>query len=236
MPSIPDDILPPTLPPFNIPMALSRINNNSQLLRKLLFMFVESYGATVPTLRSHLLEGRREDAIRLAHSLKGTAGILDAVELAAAASAVEQLLKEGKSAEAEFAIGALELALAPALGAAGSLGRVPTEATNPSPSGAVDLRERAAALTDLRNKIASNNVRARKLYAQLRGNLLGLGMDEDIALLGNRLDALDFAEALSLLDELLRKIDDRQGDVTDELLRKIDDRQGDENLGGESAG
>lgn len=118
---MPGNDLPDILPPFDIKAALSRINNNSQLLRKLLTMFVDIYGATVPTLRRHFAEGKYDDAVRLVHSLKGTAGILEAAELVAAASVIEHALKAGRTADAESHINDLERALAPALSAAESL-------------------------------------------------------------------------------------------------------------------
>ncbi len=195
--------LPATLPPFNIPVALSRINDNAALLCKLLAMFVETYATTVSTLRQHLVEGRREDAIRLAHSLKGTAGILAAMDLSAAAAAVEQALKVDQVSELESLISVLEKELAPALNAAASLGTMPQQAAPPPPSSSA-ISDITGALSELRKGIESNNIRARKMYAQLGGELMGQGFDDQVTHLGSRLNALDFAGALVAVDELIR--------------------------------
>ncbi len=201
---IPVSGLPDVLPPFDIASALSRINDNSQLLLKLLVMFVDTYSSTIPTLREHISQGRHGDAIRLAHSLKGTAGILAARELAAAASALEQLLKEGEAVASESHIDELERELAPALAAASSLGRATPQATPPPASS--EISDLPGALSDLRISIASNNIKARKIFAHLRGSLLGRGMDTQVTDVGSRLDALDFSGALLSVDELLRSI------------------------------
>ena len=204
MQRIPVHGLPDVLPPFDLALALSRINNNSQLLLKLLAMFVDTYTSTVPTLREHISQGRQGEAARLAHSLKGTSAILGAHELAAAASALEQLLKEGTTVESEDLIDELEKKLVPALTAADSLGRVLPQAT--LPSSAHDVLDLPALLSDLRMNITTNNIRARKIYAQISNSLLGRGMDDIVIEVGSRLDALDFSGALSSVDKLIHAL------------------------------
>lgn len=207
MQSMPANELPDHLPPFDIPTALSRINDNAQLLFKLLVMFVDTYASTVPTVRRQMSEGRFDDAARLVHSLKGTANILAAPELAAAASAVEQAIKGGRLSEVEPLVVALEHLLAPAVSAAGSLGSAPP-AEPPVTTTPVSVSDRIAALAELRTFLMTNNIRARTCYTRTRSSLTGYGVDGEVRELGALLENLDFDGALSLLDRIEQGVAD----------------------------
>jgi PAS domain S-box-containing protein len=120
----PEDYVPDSLPPFDLKAALVRTNNKPKLLRKMLLTFHKQYANAAVQLREHLAAARLEEALILAHSLKGLAATLEAPELTRAAAAVEHELRSGKPASAEpidGLIGELDRALAPAIAAAGSL-------------------------------------------------------------------------------------------------------------------
>jgi two-component system sensor histidine kinase/response regulator len=120
--------LPAQLPPFDIQAALARTNGKTKLLRKMLRGFCEQYTHAAFDLRVQFREGRVEEAHRLAHSLKGIAATLEARELAEAAGALAQALREGQMEGLGARITTLEEALVPAITAASSLDflRVPS--------------------------------------------------------------------------------------------------------------
>ena len=66
---------------------------------KLLNQFVDDFRFFDKQARELIREGRREDAQRLAHSLKGVAGSVGALQVATAASDLEHALCHGESAE-----------------------------------------------------------------------------------------------------------------------------------------
>jgi two-component system, sensor histidine kinase and response regulator len=203
---ISDNGLPENLPPFDIAAALIQLNGNAQLLRKLLLLFCDMYGAAVPQIRRMMMEGQYADAQRLAHSLRGSAGTLNTGELSAAASAVEHALKDGNMAQVDLLIDALERELTPALAAAASLGSASSSPSPSQPSPPVP-NETVVTVADLRECIAANNVKARKLFAQIRSRLVGFGVDDQVGKIGACLECLDFAGALSVLDQVMNRFE-----------------------------
>jgi len=117
------DSLPESLLPFNIKGALARTNNKPKLLRKMLLTFHKQYADAAIQLREHLAADRIEEALLLAHSLKGLAATLEAAELTRTAAAVERKIRSGDLGEVEpieTLIGDLDRSLAPAIAMAAS--------------------------------------------------------------------------------------------------------------------
>jgi HPt (histidine-containing phosphotransfer) domain-containing protein len=90
--------VPQQLPPFDVQAALLRTNGKPKLLRKLMLGFRDQYTGAIFDLREHVAAGRDADAERLAHSLKSVAAMLEARDLAEAASSVELAFRSGKTA------------------------------------------------------------------------------------------------------------------------------------------
>lgn len=199
--------IPEHLPPFDIPEALSRTNGNASLLRTLLLMFRDKYKDAASDLQRMVSEGNNEEALRLAHSLKGVAGTLSAKELMDAAAAVEYAFRDGKTETMPALINAVDEALRPAIAAAATLDKdnAPTQ-TTPQSSQNIDHSEIILALTDVREHISNNNLKAYKTFIALKQSLLGHGVDAEVAELGNKLERFDYPDALRVLDHLLTKL------------------------------
>jgi CheY-like chemotaxis protein/HPt (histidine-containing phosphotransfer) domain-containing protein len=130
-PASAEESLPEQLPPFDIQAALVRANGKPRLLRKLMHGFRDQYTNAVSDLRDHITEGRVVDAERLAHSLKSVASMLEARDLAEAASEVEQAFRAGRTTDLSLLIDSLDEALAPAIAAADLLDRKITPSSEP---------------------------------------------------------------------------------------------------------
>ena len=113
--------IPEQLLPFDIQKALIRTNGKPSLLRRIMFGFRDKYKTAGLDLRELIVEGKAEDAERLAHSLRGIAATLEAKELAEAASAVECAFRSRKTEHISCLIDALDEALAPAIAAVNSM-------------------------------------------------------------------------------------------------------------------
>jgi diguanylate cyclase (GGDEF)-like protein/PAS domain S-box-containing protein len=120
-------LLPESLPPFNLKAALERTNNKPKLLLKMLLTFHKQYASAPSTLRTQLADGKQQEALLLAHSLKGLAATLEASELTRAASAVETALRSGENSSLSTLLNELERTLQPAIAAIASL-QPPTQA------------------------------------------------------------------------------------------------------------
>ncbi|HEX5363925.1 MAG TPA: response regulator, partial [Gallionella sp.] len=201
------DELPEHLPPFDIPAALARASGKSGLLCKMLLSFHDTYADAGAELRRLIAEGKREEAMRLAHSLKGDAGTLEAVAVRDAASAVEYAFRANEMEALASLIDALEEMLIPAVAATDKLKRNKT-AIPPSPSTvSFDQAEVVAMSAALRKLLSLNNTKARKLYASFSEKLRGCGRDEELIELEESLDKFDFSNARLALDRLMEKLD-----------------------------
>jgi two-component system sensor histidine kinase/response regulator len=92
------DGLPESLPGFDLAAGLARLTGNKSLYRKLLLDFGANYGGAAAEIREALAVKDFNRAHGLVHNLKGLAGNLAAVDLQAAAVAMEKLVK-GQAAE-----------------------------------------------------------------------------------------------------------------------------------------
>ncbi len=201
--------LPPTLPPFDIPAALARCNNNPQLLRKLILTFAQEYALALEKLRNLLQDEKPTEAQRLAHSLKGAAATLEAGELTATAQAVETALRTGQTDKLEDLLQALAKNLSTALAAARTLAPDPAPKETPlSVDAASDVSQpddqrMLTLLTVLHAHLKANSLQARKAFAEVKKAAAGTRMEADLAPLEAALENLDFPAALNLLDNLM---------------------------------
>ncbi|MFC1467911.1 response regulator, partial [Verrucomicrobiota bacterium] len=82
-----------TIPGVNVDAALQRIGGNKKLYLKLINKFHDHHRDAVAQIQENLSAGKREDAVRIAHTVKGLAGTMGAEDL------------QGKSAELESILG-----------------------------------------------------------------------------------------------------------------------------------
>jgi CheY-like chemotaxis protein len=103
----------PVIPGLNLATGLGNTGGQHKTYARMLTMFLEYHHDDVALVRSALAAGRREEAVRVAHSLKGAAALLGAEPVRAAALAVERALREGAAESvSEEALVALENQLA----------------------------------------------------------------------------------------------------------------------------
>ncbi|HSW15473.1 MAG TPA: PAS domain-containing protein [Solimonas sp.] len=85
-----------TLPGIDVARGLERIGGRRETYLRVLKVFAQSSGDPPAELRSALARGAPVAAAELAHRLRGAAGNIGAMELADAATALEQALREGR--------------------------------------------------------------------------------------------------------------------------------------------
>ena len=84
----------PDIPGVNIQQGLARLSGHQKKYLRLLLLLVESHGNDHELIHSQLLSGDLANARRIAHSLKGTSGMLCAETVSAAALAIEKGIDE----------------------------------------------------------------------------------------------------------------------------------------------
>ncbi|ABM01155.1 PAS domain S-box protein [Shewanella amazonensis] len=87
---------------LDIDRGLQLVQNSERLYRRILERFVTSQAQAGKKIRKALALGQQEDAVRLAHTLKGVAGNLSADTLVEEARQLEAKLAQGEACEAEL--------------------------------------------------------------------------------------------------------------------------------------
>ncbi|MCB8875839.1 response regulator [Acidisoma silvae] len=206
-PAVPaaDENLPATLPPFDLPTALARLNGRRKLLRKLIIDFGYKFADAVPTLHHQIDDQEWDEARRSAHTLKGTAGALEIREVAESARQVEDALARRVLDDLPRLMQRLDETMKPALTAAQSLrGQSPVAPLAPAllRAGTLDYSAVTSELAELHQLLQRRSLKARKMFEALEAKLgntpEGLRLDP----IRQALASLDYPKALSYLEEL----------------------------------
>ena len=192
------DGLPDSLPPFDLPAALGRLNGKRALLQKLIVDFGTRFAGATAELRRALGRDEWQEARRIAHTLRGVAGSLEIRGVAEAARLLEDAAHAHASDGIEVLLVRLEQAMEPALAAAGRLARPAVRAAVAPPAAAAALQPIVA---ELRGLLQRRSLRARKALEALEA-AFAAGSSE-LAPLKEAVAALDFHRAIGLLDGLV---------------------------------
>jgi len=204
----PVDTLPP-LAGFDAMEGVQRVGGDLRLFMRLLQQFVGDNADAGETIRFALAEGRRSDAARAAHSVKGAAASLGAVALAAAAGELEQALHE-PAAEHEAALAELESALQglcrPLQAHFDSLAVPAAKVAVERPAG-VDRAAERAQLERLLALLEAADSEAEELIVDLRD---GAGDDvwrEQLDAVAEYVEDVEFKAALVLVKQIIENLD-----------------------------
>ena len=209
-------LLPEVLPPFDLHAALICCSNKPALLRKLLLSFGIEFPDADIRLRQMITDQNHDGAMLLAHSLKGAAATLGARDLADAAMAVERALRATSIVSIDPLLVRLGLELTLAVTASHSLQTTkPPQSVSPKVPTDPPSSDTLAALSEVRELIASNNIKARKQFMQLCPSLAGYLPDAEITAAMELLDKLNFPEAFSAIERIIehmrRKVSHQAG-------------------------
>jgi PAS domain S-box-containing protein len=189
--------------------GLKRVAGNARLYRKLLLESREEFRSACDRMRSHLANGERAEAVRLAHTIKGVAGNLGAGRVQTAGGALEAALKVEPSGDVEPLIHALGDAVAELLPGLDLLDTSATSAA-PVPVAAIDPAVVTPVIRELMQRLKSDDMAAESTLNQLE-ELLGANASPDVALIRACVDDLEFADAI----EPLRRMAESLGISTD---------------------
>lgn len=180
-------------PALDLAAGLERVMDDRALFLRVLGRFAGDYRDLAARLRAALAASDSVLAQRIAHTLKGAAGMIEATRLRQLALEVELALKAGGPAATPL-VAALDDELTLVLAEVDALLAVPdTPATTPG----ADIHDLAC----LRGMLDVGDGRALELVAQLRPCLLaGMG-SERVAVFDAAIGRFDFEGALALLEQ-----------------------------------
>ena len=193
--------LPETLAGFDLDAGLRRLDINRDVYWSLIVEFATRDIVSARKVRQLVREGKRNEAGRLMHSLKGTAGILSATEVYRLADVLEQRLTGPHSpAEAgllealEHACDVISRAVAPLVQREAAAAQGAPGGNEPSP---------APLLRELNRLVARDDPRAIEAAKQLRRNAgFVTAAGPRLAALEAHLSVFDFERAASIVGDL----------------------------------
>jgi HPt (histidine-containing phosphotransfer) domain-containing protein len=194
-PLSPSSALPCAAPVLDIEAGVERLMGNRAIYLRALARFRHDYRNTGLAVRSALDAGNALQAQRLAHTLKGAAGMIDAPTLHAAALALETALRDGDGAGGIDALLArVDTALGEVMHELDGMGLPGAEtppATAPKTS---DSLARLRTMLDIGDGAAVELVAA--AHSELAAHLGKRGVEE----LSAAVAEFDYERALALLD------------------------------------
>ena len=183
-------------PAIDFAAGLARVMDDRALFLRVLGRFAGDYRDLAARLHAALDAGDVVQAHRIAHTLKGAAGMIEANRLRQLALEVELAMKAGAAAPLAL-IATLDEELARVLAEVDTLLAAP-ETPAPAPASSPAARDELAHLRDM---LDIGDGRAPDLAAQLRPRLLaGMG-SEKVAAFDAALRRFDFENALALLEQ-----------------------------------
>ncbi|MCG5539339.1 PAS domain-containing protein [Halorhodospira sp. 9622] len=182
--------LPAGPPGFDLERGLRQLGGDETLYLRQLRRFRGQLTTDYTALIDYLRAGDNAQASRLAHTLKGVAGTLGAVDLQQQAEQIDHALKTGHAVTAEC-IEALEQALQDAGQALNGLNSEPEPARQGSPE----------AVTCLRQKLEASELIEEETFQEALAYLRGQGLDCDA--LEALVEQFELDEALQRLNSLL---------------------------------
>ncbi|QQE64285.1 histidine kinase [Leptolyngbya sp. BL0902] len=187
--------IPPTIPGLEVKEGLRRVLGKQALYLSMLRKFMAGQADTPSHLVQALAEARRADAERLAHSLRGVAGNIGAVEIHRLATDVETAIRDHQSEEQTTAlIQQLRLALGELIGHLEA--QLPPE--HPPAMVSVDWPQLHSVCNRLGQLLADDDAEAADILQEYAG-LLHQAFPQNYSKLEAEINQFDFESAYATL-------------------------------------
>ncbi len=191
-------LLPEHLPGIDIEAGLKRMRGNQALFRDLLLRFRADYEHWSGRISIAILENNREEALHLAHALKGVTATIGAMDLSTAGTSLEKHLKTDMEDLTEIHNTVTDQ-LYQVLDGLKSLDKPPESATS-RPVSTLDQQTLQTLLSSMKPLLVNGDLQALQLVEQLHEMVRGTEMVSTALELKKHVDAFDFEKALSTLE------------------------------------
>ncbi len=186
------------LPGVDTQSGLARVGGKLTVYRKILRQFAASEGDAPARIRSALEAGDRAAAQREAHTLRGVAGNIGAVDVQAAAQRLEAAIRDGLDTEALIRV------LEPMVGEL--VERLKSIPASPGPARAAPLRAEAFALLPqldrLQTLLSDYDAEAVNFVSEIQSQVAQTKFDQPIREIAEQVDVFEYDQASSLLSRL----------------------------------
>jgi len=220
--------IPMSLPGIDTEAALERLRGNRKLFGKITAQFQRDYGNAATEMAEALERGDAQAAERLAHTVKGIAGNLSAMELHAVAGEIEKATRLGKTDGLDDLAARFRNALGTVLASVGMLqgGTIPDERRGGGASGSgsgssgegggADLSKVASLLIELDHLMREGNFLAEECFNTLKKHLRGSRFRRDLEQLQSSINVFDLDGGRTALNRIARSLNITLGDGPEE--------------------
>lgn len=200
----PEDSLPKKLEGIDVELGLKRARGNEKLYRNLLLLLDEKYADAAKEIEQAITEGRREDGVSLAHSVKGTSGMLGAMELFEAASTLEAKLDDENVVDASRELEAFTSELDVVIGSISVIKKIGDSETELSSEGEESpTEELLEVLTNLKEPLGLGApVECRQGAEAAKELVWPASQLDDVTKILKLIAEYDFKKALSLVEKV----------------------------------
>ena len=189
--------LPAELEGIDQVAGLAACSGKSALYLRLLRKFHTTQLSFVEQFQTALTDADPTAAMRMAHTLRGTAGNIGAKVVAQAAAQLEQACQADEpSSVVQFKLGEVQQRLMPVLGALSRLGEASLPSVEQAPQPGAKLSERLARLRQL---LAESDTAAFEALDEVRRLSLDDALAQLLGRVAHQLERFDFDRALALL-------------------------------------
>jgi PAS domain S-box-containing protein len=189
---------------INAPAALARLGGNAQNFQKILVKFADNQAGSAEEIQAALAANDVPTAQRLAHTLKGLAGMIGADGLQAAALELESALTGGNAERTSSLLAALSQQLNALLAEISCLAPLPVSQPEPvqAARSTVSSEELVPLLSRLAALLHDHDPVARECVLELMGKPLPQPVASSARQLSKLIGCYAFKEALAHLKEL----------------------------------
>ncbi len=192
--------LMPNLEGFDVKMGLERVGGKIERYRRLLGQFDADQGDAGIRLGKALESGDSEEAVRIAHTLKGVSGMIGADELYERTRELELLIKEGSLGKIESALAAVSESLGHALR---QIDQVLLEKDDSGGSGEIDEAELKKLSQKLEELLLEDDSRADDTVTEILRIVKGTSYEAQFSSIADNIEEIEYKKALKKLRRIV---------------------------------
>ena len=199
----------PKMDGIDVRVGLVNVNGDRSLLRRVLVEAVRLHKGTAADIREAVRRGDHAKARELVHTLKGVAGTIGALELAAKAEALENALETPEADLVESSAEAMMEESDRLMNGLTLLNISPEDEFSESGSdiGGFDPKKMEDELKHLASLLSEGNSDAGDVFSRIRKLLGTAGMANEILELEIRIKEYDFDEAGEILTRMIKRFE-----------------------------
>jgi PAS domain S-box-containing protein len=192
---------------INLEAGLKHVAGNKEFYIKILQRFSINYSSFIDDFNQLVDLGKRKEAIRLVHSLKGVVGIIGAEKLHFNVDELEDSLEKGNEKKGEIYLEKVNSDLKQLLKEIDKAGILKVQVKNTgTPEQKVVLKELRSQLNILKDLLESYQADAVNFYANISHFLIASGFLSESKVLKQSIELYDFEKALQIVEEIESKL------------------------------